>query len=128
MVLIADDDPDAQAIYGSYLSSLGCVVFVAHDGVEAVEKANRLRPDLIVMDLVMPHLDGSGAIERLKHSGRTENIPIIVLSGDDMAADQARRAGCEVFLAKPCQPELLWWQIRLLLELLDGAPPGACPP
>jgi CheY-like chemotaxis protein len=127
MVLIADDDPDAQAIYGSYLSSLGCLVFVARDGVEAVEKAVRLRPDVIVMDLVMPHLDGSRAIERLKTQGRTKDIPIIVLSGDRAGADRVRRVGCEVFLDKPCLPERLWWQIRLLLELLDDRPPpSAC--
>lgn len=125
MVLIADDDPDVQAIYGSYLSGLGCLVFTAHDGVEAVEKARRLRPDLIVMDLSMPHLDGSGAIARLKESSRTHNIPIIVLSGVAAGAERARQAGCEVFLPKPCLPDLLWWQIRLLLQLLDPPSPAA---
>jgi CheY-like chemotaxis protein len=124
MVLIADDDPDVQAIYGAYLSSLGCLVFAAHDGVEAVEKAERLRPDLIVMDLAMPHLDGTAAIARLKHSPRTQDIPVIVLSALDAAAERAREAGCEVFLAKPCLPDLLWWQIRLLLELLDAPADG----
>ncbi len=124
-VLIADDDPDVQAIYGSYLSAQGCAVFSAHDGLEAVEKATRLKPDIIVIDLRMPRLNGADAIDRLKHSRRTEGIPRIVLSGAEATA-YAALIGEEIFLAKPCPPDLLWRQIRILLQLLDDMPPGAC--
>lgn len=115
-MLIADDDPDARTIYGSYLRAMGCSVFTARDGAVAVEKAAALCPDVIVMDLAMPHVDGWTATTQLRASRDTENIPVIALSAVDMGRDSARAAGCDGFLAKPCLPELLWWQIRALLE------------
>ena len=77
-----------------------------------------LTPDVIVMDLAMPHMDGWTAIPRLKTAYETWRIPIIALSGVESAGARIREMGCSAFLAKPCLPELLLWQIRPLL------PPG----
>jgi len=117
LVLIVDDDVDARMIYSTYLRAMGCVVFTAPDGMAAVEKAEALLPDLIVIDLAMPRLDGWLASRQLKSSTGTRAIPILALSAVETAHDSAHAAGCVAFLSKPCMPELLWWQIRLVLKL-----------
>ena len=106
-------------MYGIYLRHVGCKVRTARDGQVAINKAHSWTPDVIVMDLAMPRLDGWTASKWLKSSPKTARIPIIALSAAPMAREDARAAGCDGFLAKPCQPDLLWWEIRALLN-----PPG----
>ena len=115
VVLIADDDADARDIYGRYLTVMGCRVFTARDGLSAVAAARRSRPDVVVMDLAMPRLNGWDAIVRLKRAPATRAIPIVALSAVPTSRGHARDAGCDGFLAKPCLPEMLWCEIRLLL-------------
>jgi CheY-like chemotaxis protein len=115
-VLIVDDDRDARMIYRTYLRHTGCRVRTAPDGAKAIDKAHRDPPDVIVMDLAMPRLDGWTASRWLKGSPATSHIPIIAVSAAPQAGEGARAAGCDGFLAKPCQPDLLWWEIRALLN------------
>jgi two-component system cell cycle response regulator DivK len=117
IVLVADDDRDARAIYRMYLKAQGCGVLTARDGDVALRKAARVRPDVIVLDLAMPRTDGWTAAKRLKREAETRNIPIIALSAVQTSRQSARAAGCDAFLAKPCLPELLWCEIRLLLRV-----------
>ena len=95
---------------------MGCRVYTARDGLIGVEIAKRRKPDVIVMDLAMPRLDGWAATAELKQSSATRAIPIIVLSAVPASATEVRAAGCDGFLAKPCLPELLWLEIRMLLN------------
>ena len=120
VVLVVDDDFDARSIFSFYLRAVGCNVFVASDGRSALDKADELAPDIIVMDLAMPRLDGWEAIRRLRHSSWTREIPIIAVSAVPQSRETAFAAGCDVYLTKPCEPEVLWTQIRNLLQL----PPG----
>ena len=115
-VLIVDDDRDARAMYRAYLMQSGCEVRTARDGRRAIDKAHAYAPDVIVMDLAMPHLDGWTASTWLKGSPATAHIPIIALSAMSNARESAHAAGCDAFLAKPCLPDLLWWEIRALLN------------
>ena len=115
-VLVVDDDRDARAMYGMYLRHVGCRVRTARDGQVAISTANDSPPDVIVMDLAMPRLDGWTASRWLKASPATAHIPIIALSAASNARQGARACGCDGFLAKPCQPDLLWWEIRALLH------------
>jgi CheY-like chemotaxis protein len=115
-VLIVDDDPDARAIYRMFLKHAGCKVRTARDGHVAIDQANRHAPDVIVMDLSMPRLDGWTASKWLKAAPRTAHIPIIALSALPMAREDARAVGCDGFLAKPCLPDMLLWEIRALLN------------
>jgi len=115
-VLVVDDDRDARAMYRLYLMHAGCKVRTARDGHAAIAKANNWTPDVIVMDLAMPRLDGWTASRWLKSSPATAHIPIIALSAAPVAREDARAAGCDGFLAKPCQPDRLWWEIRALLH------------
>lgn len=116
MVLVVDDDVVARTIYGTYLRAMGCRVVSAIDGMLAVEMAIQHLPDVIVMDLVMPRLDGWEAARRIRERPDTMHIPIIALSAEATSRDRAHVAGCDAFLAKPCLPELLWCEIRVLLH------------
>ena len=122
MVLVADDDADARTIYSTYLRSRGCDVSVATDGGTAVEKADSLWPDVIVMDLSMPRVDGWEAIRRLRRSSWTQATPIVAISAVPMSRESALEAGCDAYLEKPCDPHVLWLQVQ---ALLGGPPPGA---
>jgi two-component system, cell cycle response regulator DivK len=116
-VLVVDDDPDARMIYAIYLRAMGCEVFTGDDGRAAVDKAIDLLPDVIVMDLAMPRVDGWEAIRRLRESSWTRQIPVVAVSAVPESRQSAFDAGCDAYLTKPCEPQVLWAQIRALLHL-----------
>jgi two-component system, cell cycle response regulator DivK len=120
-VLVVDDDLDARTMYGLYLRSVGCTVYTAADGAGAVNQALALQPDVIVLDLAMPHVDGWAAAERLRRSPVTRQIPIVALTAIPGARESARLSGCDAFMAKPCLPQMLWCEIRLLLGMDEKA-------
>jgi two-component system cell cycle response regulator DivK len=127
MVLLVDDIEDCRDVYGQFLRHTGYEVVEASDGREALAKATAFRPDAIVMDLWMPHLDGWESIRRLKAEPATAGIPVLVLTGD--AYSQARRdaedAGCQAYLVKPCLPMDVAAQVgRLLVDARAGASPA----
>ena len=115
-ILIVDDSADTRELYATYLDSRGFSTLTAPDGEAAIEMARRLRPDVIVMDLAMPRLNGIKATERLKRDPRTGRIPVIILTGYPYRAIQqgALEVGADVFLTKPCLPEDLETHLRAL--------------
>jgi CheY-like chemotaxis protein len=117
-VLVVDDFDDAREMYAEYLEFVGFQVDVARNGVEAVEKAQGTPPDIILMDLSLPVMDGWEATRRLKQDQRTRNIPVMALSGHVLAgnAEQARQAGADEFVAKPCLPQDLEARIHRMLK------------
>jgi two-component system response regulator AdeR len=118
VILIADDNVDTREMYALYLSMLDYKVEEAADGREALIKARTLRPDLIVMDLQMPKLDGWGAIRELQSRDATVAIPVIVLTGHDFKAflkPAALAAGAVSYLMKPCFPDQLAREISTRL-------------
>jgi two-component system cell cycle response regulator DivK len=121
-VLIVDDFEDNRAMYLQFLTFSGYRVAEASNGVEAIERARTLKPDVIVMDLSLPVLDGWEATRRLKNDPSTRNIPVIALTGHALPgqSEGARAAGCDVFLTKPCLPDELAKSVR---RALDGRPP-----
>ena len=123
LVLFVDDDRDARTIYPDYLRSMGCRVISAANGNAAIEQALQHRPDVIVMDLAMPQMDGLAATRHLRRHETTRRVPIIALTAMPAARDSAREAGCDAFLAKPCLPELLWWEVRSLLTRMTSGRP-----
>ena len=116
-VLIADDNLEQREMYASYFAAQGIRVLVAGDGVLAIRIAQAMQPDVIVMDLSMPSLDGWEATRRLKHDARTAHIPILACTGHaaGLAVDWALDAGCDAYIVKPCLPDELLRQIRGLL-------------
>lgn len=117
-VLIADDTLDTRELYAFYLRHVGYRVELASDGAVAVDMAIQLGPDVIVMDLSMPVLDGVAAIRRLKAHPSTHGIPVILLTGYPQQAIErgALEAGADQFLTKPCLPEDLEGHVRRTLE------------
>ena len=108
-VLLADDSVLTCELFGEYLQARGYTVDFAHDGEAAIAGALAAQPDVIIIDLSMPRLDGVGAIQRLKEDPRTGNIPVVVLTGHVASPRQqeAQRAGATAFLTKPCLPEAI---------------------
>jgi two-component system, cell cycle response regulator DivK len=117
LILVVDDYQDAREMYAEYLQFSGFRVAEARNGNEAVEQAFALKPDLILMDLSLPGMDGWEATRRLKADDATKHIPIVALTGHALAgaSEGARRAGCDSFVTKPCLPDDLVIEVRRML-------------
>lgn len=100
LVLVVDDCAEIRALYAEMLCTAGLRVALAADGVDGVQQALALRPAVILMDAIMPRLDGLAAAHQLKQDIRTSSIPVILSTGQPLR-EQARQAGY-AFLEKPC--------------------------
>ncbi len=118
LVLVVEDFDDAREMYRDYLEFAGFRVETARDGREGIEKARALQPDLILMDLSLPGIDGWEATRLLKAAPETRQIIIIALSAHALATEgeRARAAGCDGFIAKPCLPPDLVLEITRYLK------------
>ena len=118
LVLIVDDYPDSREMCAEFLRFSGFRVEEAVDGLQAVEKATSLVPNVVLMDLSLPGIDGVEATRRIRANERTKHVPIIALTGhaQNEHADSAKAAGCDAFLTKPCAPDAMVKEIRRLLE------------
>jgi two-component system cell cycle response regulator DivK len=118
LVLIVDDAPDARDIYSLHFRHHGYAALTAPDGDTGIATAIRMRPDVIVMDLAMPGINGISAAHHLKNEPRTRDIPIILLTGHAGKAIQygALEMGVDVFLTKPCLPEDLETHVQRLIQ------------
>jgi CheY-like chemotaxis protein len=128
LILIADDNRDTREMYGQYLKMVGYRVETAEDGNEAIRKARALRPDIIVMDLQMPKLDGWAAIRELQSRAETAAIPVIVLTGHDFKdhlKPAAMAAGAISYVMKPCFPEEFQREVNARLTARRNRAAGA---
>ena len=118
LVLIVEDYEDAREMYAEYLKYAGFRVAEACNGLEALDIANELIPDVILMDLALPGMDGWEATRRLKAAERTRRIPVIAVTGHALSghSDTARKAGCDAFVSKPCLPDALVAEVRKMLD------------
>jgi len=127
LVLVVEDYQDAREMYAAYLQFSGYDVAEAVDGEQAVQKTLELMPDIILMDLALPKMDGWEATRRLKVDDRTSHIPIVALTGHALSghAEGARQAGCDSFVTKPCLPDALVAEIERMLAMRSkDAPAG----
>jgi len=120
-VIVIEDDLDARQIYSEYLRMKGWTVFTAPDGRSGLNKTMELTPDVVVLDLAMPKVDGWTVLKQLRESSMTAQIPVVIISAMPDTRDAAFLAGCDVYLAKPCPPDVLHLQLRALLRLKSGA-------
>ena len=118
VVLIVDDLTDQRELYAGYLVYLGYRVEEAAGGVEAIARAIEVLPDLIIMDLAMPGLDGFDATRVLKAVSLTKGIPVVALTahGEHLPREWAAMAGCDLYLRKPILPGDLANEIDRLLR------------
>jgi len=123
LVLLVEDYEDAREMYRDYLEFSGFRVETARDGHEALDKARSIHPDVILMDLSLPGLDGWEATRILKSSPETQGLRIIALSAHALGpeGERARVAGCDGFIAKPCLPADLVSELALFLKM-PGVP------
>jgi two-component system cell cycle response regulator DivK len=113
-ILVVEDQQDNRQILRDLLTSVGYELIEAEDGEEGVAAATLHHPDLILMDIQLPVLDGYEATRRIKADPALSAIPIIVvtsyaLSGDE---DKARAAGCDAYVSKPYSPRQLLAKVR----------------
>lgn len=111
-ILVADDEPDIRNLLSRFLSRLGCEVDTVADGEEALESVRRERPDILLLDLRMPRLDGLGVLEQIQN----ENLdvgPIWAISGyaSDQEAERAMHLGAIDFINKPLDLQYLEWSL-----------------
>jgi two-component system cell cycle response regulator DivK len=112
-VLVADDNPDLRQLWRAYLTVSGFDVSEAGNGAEAVAKAARELPAVILMDFSMPAMDGAAAARALKADPRTAGIPVVGLTGHGTAANAHDfPAVCETVLEKPLNPEAVVEALR----------------
>ncbi len=118
LILVVDDYQDAREMYAEYLQFSGFRVAEARNGNEALEQAFALKPDLILMDLSLPGMDGWEATRVLKADERTRAIPVVALTGHALAgaSEGAKKAGCDLFVTKPCLPDDLVVEVRQMLS------------
>jgi two-component system, cell cycle response regulator DivK len=118
LILIVEDFDDAREMYRDFLEFSGFRAETARDGREAIDKARRLQPDLILMDLSLPGIDGWEATRLLKAEPSTSHLLIVALSAHALATEgeRARAAGCDGFIAKPCLPSDLVQEIGNYLK------------
>jgi twitching motility two-component system response regulator PilH len=116
-VLVVDDSPTETRILSNTLIKAGYRVETATNGEEGVEAARRLRPDVILMDVIMPILNGFQATRILRGDAETADIPIIMVTTKDMKTDRTwgLRQGANDYLVKPVDRQLLLERIRILL-------------
>lgn len=115
LILIVDDHADNRNAYASVLEHFGYEVATAGNGKEALDRARLLRPDLILMDLSMPVMDGFEATERLKDDEATRRIPVVAVTAHDGPGFRRRASevGMKGYLAKPCLPMHLLREVEL---------------
>jgi len=116
-ILIVEDDPTTVQLIEFLLKKNNFEVLIAYNGVEALQIAKKEKSDLILMDVMMPKMDGIEAIEKLKKDENTRDIPIVILSalGQEMDVMRGLQAGASSYIVKPFSPKELLEEIKTKL-------------
>ena len=116
-ILVVEDTEDNRQILRDLLSMAGYEMVEAHDGAEGVLKAAEHKPDLILMDIQMPVMDGYEATRRIKANPDLKSIPIVAVTSYALSGDEekARAAGCDAYIAKPYSPRQMLAKVREIL-------------
>ena len=117
LVLLVEDHAELRHLYAQQLSMSGFDVIEAENGADAIAHTTACVPDVVLMDLSLPVMDGWEATRRLKNDERTAHIPVVALTAHDGSGElqRATRAGCDWFVPKPCPPDALITEIRRVL-------------
>lgn len=117
-ILVVDDFDDTRLLLRTWLEKKGFHVVEAENGIQAVNVAERNRPDLIIMDLEMPELDGLNATRKIRNLANCQKVPIVAVSayGADQFRAAALAAGCDEYVSTPFEPDELEELVRSLLR------------
>ncbi len=121
-ILLVDDEPDILEIVGYNLSAEGYQVITGENGIEAVEKAKKHKPHLIILDVMMPEMDGIEACERIREQSDLSETIITFLTarGEDYSQVAGFDAGADDYIAKPIKPKVLVSKVKALLRRLKS--------
>jgi CheY-like chemotaxis protein len=120
LILVCDDVEDNRVVFAAILEHAGFAVVIAEDGQEAIQQARAFTPSLILMDLMMPGVDGWEAVARLKADPITCGIPVVAVSADVNASITAlQRAGFCAYVVKPILPKQLLDAVQQCLDQLE---------
>ncbi len=116
-ILIADDEADLLAILHDRFAALGFEVLTACNGVEALEGVQKGRPDVVILDLMMPELNGFQVCRRIKDDAALADTPVIMLTAKDTDADRfwGQEVGADLYLTKPADPAQVVARVEELL-------------
>lgn len=123
-VLLVDDDPLMHRLYRPHIERAGYQVFSAQTGIGAIEIAKHECPQLIVMDIMMPQMDGLSAIREIKREEATKDIPVIVVTANPqyhLSQKESQWAGATCFLTKPFGPASLVAEIQRLVPIAGSS-------
>lgn len=125
-ILIVDDEVDLSELLAYNLGRGGYEIMVANDGRSAISAAGRFRPDLVILDVMMPELNGIEVAERLKRDSATRHIPIIMLTAKTDEIDELHglAAGADDYVTKPFSMKVLEARIEAVLRRAEGAQPS----
>ena len=125
-ILVVDDDPEIVEILKYNLSNSGFEVKVAFNGVQAVKKSKKFRPDIILLDVMMPEMNGIEACKEIRNIDSLKKIQIIFLSarGEDYTQIAAFEAGADDYVSKPIKPKILIKKITNIAKRLDSTENG----
>ncbi|MEX2281374.1 MAG: response regulator [Gemmatimonadota bacterium] len=126
-VLLVEDNEDNLVVYRTILEHVGFRVIEARDGEEGVRQARKFKPNLILMDISIPKIDGWEATQQLKSDQDTKGIPIIALTAHALEEDRQKaiQAGCDGYLAKPVEPRRVVQEVERFVGPAKAAASGS---
>ncbi|MCE5199184.1 MAG: response regulator [Armatimonadota bacterium] len=125
-ILACDDEKHIVRLVQVNLERAGYEVVTANDGKEALEKVNSENPDLVVLDVMMPYMDGFEVLQNLRRNSATRDIPVIMLTAKAQDADVFKgwQSGVDCYLTKPFNPMELLSFVKRIFDSMDGGPGG----
>lgn len=118
LALVVDDDPTQQLIISKLLKTIGLNVIFANDGVEALEQIQARCPALVILDIIMPRMNGYEVCRRLKENGKTQKLPVVMYSGQEKEFASCKKENklCpDAYVSKLCRPQELVDAVNQLL-------------
>jgi twitching motility two-component system response regulator PilH len=117
-VLVVDDSITQRQLMSNALADLGLTVLIATDGIEALEQIESTQPDIVVLDIVMPRMNGYEVCRTIKSNPTTQHVPVVICSSKSEEFDRywGMKQGADAYLTKPIQPKQLLVTVRQLLE------------
>jgi len=125
-ILAVDDEKHIVRLVQVNLERAGYEVVTANDGKEALEKVNEENPDLVVLDVMMPYMDGFEVLQNLRRNSATRDIPVIMLTAKAQDADVFKgwQSGVDCYLTKPFNPMELLSFVKRIFDSMEGGPDG----
>ena len=116
-ILVIDDEPEITEIVDAFLTTAGYDVAIENSALAGIDRAKEYQPHLILLDIMMPAMDGYEVCNKLKQDRLTAEIPVVFLTGKDAREDQGRsfKSGCDLFVKKPFSCERLLDIVRIVL-------------